>query len=413
VKHLAPDVRRRPRVVLVAHEVRTRGGMDKILFELIRLGHDRFDFVVVSSVLAEELRPLVAEWHRVWVPARPFPLRFGWFWVAAGLVVARSARDIVQVTGAIIPNAVDVVGVHFCHRGYREANGSWSDHQAPLARRLNTGATRWVGALAERWCYRRRRAGLLAADSLGLQAELQRYFPGVPSLLVAKGVDSSWFRPRPELRTGRQSTYSSAAGEMVVAFVGGDWHRKGLGVAIEGVAYAARKGADVSLWVAGSHDERPFRALAQELGVAERIRFLGAPQEVDWVYQMADVFVLPSCYETFSLPAHEAAACGIPVVTTRVHGVAELVGDDVAGIIVERDAHSVGEALLRLWADPELRIQMGGQGRSRAEALTWERYGAQMLALYDELLGTSDDLGGSPRRWVAEPAEMNSDSATG
>lgn len=376
----------RPRVVLLAHEIKAWGGMDMLLAELVRRGHDRFDFVVVSMMLAEDLRPLVAEWHRVRVPRRPFPLRFACFWALAGRFVARLEADLVQATGAIVPGAVDVIGVYHCHRAYR---AGWFSPGAPVTRRLNTMATRFLAALAERWCYRAGRVRTLACISRGLKADVERYFPGVPSLLVSPGVDSSVFRPRPEIRAKRIADEGGPPASMLVAFVGGDWHRKGLDIAFKGLAEAVRRGADVSMWVAGHHDEGWFSELPAALGVAERVRFVGAPAEVAPVYQAADVFLLPSSYETFSLPAHEAAACGLPVVTTAVHGVSDLVGDNIAGLVIERDPSAVADALVRLWADPDLRERLGREGRQRAQALAWGSYAEQMLALYQDLLASS------------------------
>ncbi|MGH9127846.1 MAG: glycosyltransferase family 4 protein [Acidimicrobiales bacterium] len=377
------SVTRRPRVVLLAHEIKAWGGMDMLLSEIIRHGHDRFDFVVVSTLLAEDLRPLVAEWHRVRVPRRPFPLRFVSFWVLAGRLVDRLDADVVQATGAIVPGRVDVIGVYHCHRAYRAV---WFSPGAPLTRRLNTMATRFAGALAERWCYRSSRVRTLTCISGGLQADLEQYFPGVPSLLVSPGVDSSLFRPMPEIRAKRIADEGGPPARMLVAFVGGDWHRKGLDIALMGLAEAVRRGADVSMWVAGRHDEGWFRELPASLGVAERVRFLGSPKEVAPVYQAADVFLLPSSYETFSLPAHEAAACGLPVVATAVHGVSALVGDNVAGMVIERDASAVADALVKLWADPDLRERLGREGRQRARTLTWASYAKGMLALYQDLM---------------------------
>ncbi|MGH9073014.1 MAG: glycosyltransferase family 4 protein [Acidimicrobiales bacterium] len=380
---------RRPRVVLLAHEIKAWGGMDMLLAELVRQGHDRFDFVVVSTVLAEELRPLVAEWHRVRVPRRPFPLRFACFWVLAGRISARLHADLVQATGAIVPRAVDVIGVYHCHRAYR---ADWFSPGAPLTRRLNTMATRLVGALAEHWCYRASRVRMLACISSGLQADLGRYFPGVPSLLVSPGVDGNVFRPKPEIRAKRIADEGGPSAPMLVAFVGGDWHRKGLDIALKGLAEAVRRGADLSMWIAGRHDEGWFRELPAALGVAERVRFLGSPAEVASVYQAADVFLLPSSYETFSLPAHEAAACGLPVVATAVHGVSALVGDNVAGLVIERNPSAVADALVTLWEDPDLRERLGREGCQRARELTWDSYAKRMLALYQDLLAASPPM---------------------
>jgi glycosyltransferase involved in cell wall biosynthesis len=90
--------------------------------------------------------------------------------------------------------------------------------------------------------------------------------------------------------------------------------------------------------------------------------------------------------ETFCRAAYEAAACGLPVVATPVDGVTELIGDSEAGQLVERDAASVGRALVRLAADRELRARLGNEGRRRSLECTLERCVDALLDMYDRLL---------------------------
>src|SRR5205823_5729238 len=84
----------KPRIALVAHDVHDRGGMERALAELLRRGADRVDFVVIASSLAEDLRPL-AEWRRVPLPRRPFPLKFVCFFVLGAVRLVGVARDAV------------------------------------------------------------------------------------------------------------------------------------------------------------------------------------------------------------------------------------------------------------------------------------------------------------------------------
>jgi glycosyltransferase involved in cell wall biosynthesis len=89
------------------------------------------------------------------------------------------------------------------------------------------------------------------------------------------------------------------------------------------------------------------------------------------------------------MAAFEAAACALPVVATPVHGVTDLVGDDIAGIRVERTPQAVGEALARLAADQGLRITLGTSARERAASFTWSRSVDSVLACYSRLASPS------------------------
>jgi glycosyltransferase involved in cell wall biosynthesis len=371
------------KVALVAHGVHDGGGMERAFAELVRRARGEVEFVVVTAELGEDLRPLV-DWQRIRVPRRPIPLKFVLFAVRAGLRLRRVEADLVHTLGAIVPNRTDLASVHFCHAGFRAATGSLGPESAPPLRRLNTALSRLLALAAERWCYRPPRLRLFGAVSTGVARELERHYPGIPAVLTPNGVDAERFAPNAAARSELREEEGVSANEVVVLFVGGNWPWKGLDVAIEAIA-AARSAAPLRLWVVGRGNKGRFGVLARRAGVADRVRFFGVRDDTERFFQAADIFVLPTLYETFALVAHEAAAAGLPVVATRVNGIDELVGNE-AGIIVERTPESVGRALARLAADPELRSRLGAEGRRRALGFSWERSAASVLAAYGRLL---------------------------
>jgi UDP-glucose:(heptosyl)LPS alpha-1,3-glucosyltransferase len=186
--------------------------------------------------------------------------------------------------------------------------------------------------------------------------------------------------------------------DCVALFVGGDWDRKGLSVAIGGLAQAVSEGAPLRLWVVGPGDRARFEALAARLGVAQRVRFFGQRADAECFYRAADVFVMPTLYETFCLAAFEAAACGLPLVVTPVHGVRDLVGSDAAGIQVERTPEAVGRALARLAADKGLRATMGASAQRRSGEFTWGRSVDAVLRSYAGILESATSNPASPGR---------------
>jgi glycosyltransferase involved in cell wall biosynthesis len=376
---------RKPRVALVAHGVHDDGGMERALAELVRRARHEVDFAVLSPTLADDLRPYV-DWVRVRTPRRPYALRFLVFFLVAGLRLRRIRSDLRQSEGAIVPNRVDVVSVQFCHAGYHAATGHLAPPEALLSRRVNTALSRLVSLLAERWSYRRGRVRAFAAASADIGRELETHFAVAPVVVTPNGVDRDRFRPDDRARAELRKACGVSPDEMVALFVGGDWDRKGLAVAIAGLAEAERAGANVVLWVVGNGDERRFADEARRCGVADRVRFFGFRKDSERFCQAADVFVLPTLYEAHPLSPHEAAACGLPVVVTRVNGVEELVGDGDAGAVVERSAAAVGAALARLAADPSLRARQRRRAAERAAAFTWERASDVYQELYASLV---------------------------
>lgn len=354
--------------------------MERAFAELVRRAHRDYRIVVVARELAPELRPLV-EFRRVPTPARPIPLLVAWFFVAAGLRLWRSRAGLVHTMGALVPNRCDVATVQFCHAGYHAATGTLAPAAAPLARRLNTALARLLALGSERWCYRRGHVRMLAPVSEGVARELRAHYPGVPTVVTANGVDLDRFQPDAAARTALREVERVGADDVVALFVGGDWDRKGLAVAIE--ALALTKGG-LRLWVVGRGDEGRFGTLARERGVAGAVRFFGPRSDTERFYQAADVLVFPTLYEAFPLVALEAAASGLAIVATPVNGVEELLGGG-AGLLVPRDAGAVARALDDLAGDRDLLRQLGDAARRRSREYSWDAGVGRVLELYAEL----------------------------
>jgi glycosyltransferase involved in cell wall biosynthesis len=375
------------RIALVAHGAHDDGGMERAMAQLIRRAVLDYEVVVISSELAPDLEPLV-EWRRVRVPRRPAPLRFLLFFALAGIRLRRVRADLVHTLGALVPNAADLATVQFCHTAYRQLTHGGGGPRRPALRRLNSALARRLGLEAERWSYGRRRIPVLAAVSRGVARELELHYPAARVVVTPNGVDIERFRPDPGVRSDLRSSEGVRSDEVVVLFVGGDWDHKGLGIAIEALARAGALGArGLRLWVVGRGDDSRFRREAEQAGVQQQVSFFGFRRDTERFFQAADIFVLPSSYETFSLVAFEAAACGLPVVATRLNGVEELIGAESAGLIVERHPEPFADALARLASDPRCRRAMGEAGRRRASAFTWERSTASVLEIYREFLG--------------------------
>ena len=168
---------------------------------------------------------------------------------------------------------------------------------------------------------------------------------------------------------------------LVAAFVASEWERKGLAAVVRALALAPAW----DLVVAGGGDEERYRALADSLGVAESVHWLGIMREVELVYGMADAFVLPTSYESFSLVSFEAAASGLPILATPVNGVRELVEDGQNGFLITQEPRVIAARLLELAADPALRARLGQGARRSALEFDSEKMAAQHHELYSRL----------------------------
>jgi UDP-glucose:(heptosyl)LPS alpha-1,3-glucosyltransferase len=364
-------------VTIVAHDVGSVGGMERQLGELIaglrRRGHP----VTVIAWKCELPEGVDADVHIVGGPRRPFPLGYLSFLVRGSLALRRHRRGVVQATGAIVLNGVDVLAIHCCHQVYRAAPRRegvlYSAYESLV------GLMKRVG---ERVIVERNRRAAIVCVSEGVADEMREHFPRAAGRVVAihNGVDTERFRPGAarERARGLRASAGVAPGHLAVSFVARGWGHKGLGQLIEALAMAD----DWELLVAGTGDERTYRTLAERCGVADRVHWLGVVNDIQTVYEASDAFALPSSYETFSLVVFEAAATGVPVLATDVNGVRELIVDGTTGFVVKRDAADLALRLNELAGDELLRGRIGAAAREATLAFSWERMVERHVELY-------------------------------
>jgi glycosyltransferase involved in cell wall biosynthesis len=367
-------------VTIVAHDIGPVGGMERVLAELVlglrRLGQE----VTVIARKCELPASAGVVFHRVRGPSRPFLLAYPWFMVAGSLAVRRWRRGVVQATGAIVLNRVDVIAVHYCHQ-VGMATPSRSS-------RLFRWHVKVVGALkrtAERRCFRARRSATFVCVSEGVAEELREHYPEAADRIVTihNGVDTETFAPgvgRVQARAMR-AALEIPPERLVAVFVGSEWQRKGLHALIQALALSR----EWDLVVAGSGDEEHYSELADSLGVGEAVHWLGVAREVQLVYALGDAFVLPSSYETFSLVTFEAAASGLPILAAPVSGVRELIRDGQNGFLIAPEPQAIAERLGELAADPALRMRLGHAARQSALEFRWEETVAKHQELYRTL----------------------------
>jgi len=127
---------------------------------------------------------------------------------------------------------------------------------------------------------------------------------------------------------------------------------------------------------------------ARELGIEDRVRFLGFREDVSRLMRLADVFLFPSESEGLGTSLLEAMAAGLPVVASRTGGISEVVAEGVTGLLVE--AHDVGamsEAIIRLAGNSELAREMGAKARDVARNYSFEHSCDAHEELYNDLVG--------------------------
>ncbi|MBN2058481.1 MAG: glycosyltransferase family 4 protein [Candidatus Saganbacteria bacterium] len=127
--------------------------------------------------------------------------------------------------------------------------------------------------------------------------------------------------------------------------------------------------------------------LARGQKVADRIRYLGniLDEELPLAYNAAELFVFPTLYEGFGMPPLEAMACGVPVVTSNVASIPEVVGD--AAVLVDpKNTRELAEAMARVLENGDLKAQLRSRALEQARRFTWEECAQNTLRTYQEAL---------------------------
>jgi glycosyltransferase involved in cell wall biosynthesis len=153
---------------------------------------------------------------------------------------------------------------------------------------------------------------------------------------------------------------------------------------------AVSKTHDVRLTVIGTPKKNgKVVKLIKDLGIGGRITFTGRIEDKEFVrrYARASVAVVPSVYEGFGLPAGEAMACGVPVISTTGGALPEVVGE--AGLLVPpADHEALSKAITTLFDNPQRARELGEAGFKRVHAhFTWKKAAEKTVAVYRETIG--------------------------
>ncbi len=301
------------KVALVVHRVRAAGGQDRYALELARrlASACTFDLVTIRAdgELPDEVTLLTAR-----APLRPLLLTALLFQWSARAALRHRHYDVVHTVGGALPGA-NVITAQYCHAAWR------------AVRRAATPYHRLVTAQAiahERRAYRHPSLRAVIAVSRRTEAEVVTHYGplAVPVTVIPNAVDPAVFAPRAR---------PASNGPPVLLFIGA-YERKGLDTAIRALA---RMSVPAELVAIGEGRRASLQRLAQELGVADRVRFGGVREDIASAFSGADAFVFPTRYEPFGMVVAEALASGLPVVTSAAAGAADLIRDGASGFVID------------------------------------------------------------------------------
>ncbi|MFN3236175.1 MAG: glycosyltransferase family 4 protein [Pseudomonadales bacterium] len=199
--------------------------------------------------------------------------------------------------------------------------------------------------------------------------------------VVHNGIATDIFKPMPAVRR---------IPNRIMATASADQPLKGLRYLLQAIKQLAPQFPDIHLTVLGKLKEDGDTAnLLKNLKIDQHLTFVSGieTEELVRLYAEASVVVVPSIYEGFGLPAGEAMACGVPVISTTGGALPEVVGD--AGVLVPvRDADAIATAVTELLKDDQKRESLGQAGRERIlKHFSWQVAAEQFVGEYQKVMG--------------------------
>jgi glycosyltransferase involved in cell wall biosynthesis len=318
------------------------------ILQLIKhLAHE-YQFIVFADRF-ENPDPEQIVWVRIPLPRRPVIFRYIIFKYSAPAYYQKFLRHQPQKPDLVLATegeftACDICYVHFCHRAYLQ--------QQTLKLSSLRAITRFVNhrfnARAEAEAISR--ANTIVVPSSGLAHELSlTYGSAVKGKIVTipNPIDIQRFtKPDTHNPNPLRHQLGFSSEDIILIFVAlGDFNRKGLNLLIP--ALARLENPQIKLLVVGgnSTETANYISLCNQLKLSKQVSFVGFQADIRPYLWLADLFVLPSVYETFSLVTFQAAIAGLPVMVTQLYGVEESLKPGINGWLIERSEQSIVNAL--------------------------------------------------------------------
>jgi UDP-glucose:(heptosyl)LPS alpha-1,3-glucosyltransferase len=326
-------------------------------------------------------------WHRVPGPGWPEVADFWSYHQLANRMLRNNNFDIVHSIGCntLMANVITIQNIQPAKqkilREFRSV-----ENISPLRK-----FTRWLylktTAAAEKKLYTNARRKIFLPVSRGVEAELRSHYNigTQPVKIIPNAADCEVFHPISSAdRVAWRRSFGIGAGEPLAIFSGGEWARKGLDLAISAVGMTP----ELKLFVAGEDVDRARFEKQAAREAPGRIIFGGFCKDVARVMASGDLFLFPSRYEAFSLATIEAAACGLPIIASRINGTEDFIQEGVNGQFLPFDAERIAGILRALLKEPQRLQSMGACARkSVLENYTWDEVANRTEKAYQRLLG--------------------------
>ena len=371
----------RPRVALVSLTPLATGGIETHLLQLVRGLKHEVEFFLVGDILPD---------YRALMEAEGVPV------VRVTATGKLDLRSITELRRVFRERAISTVHTHDTRGGLlgRLAGRSLrldcihTVHTPAFFlkdRGLGIRVYQWAESALNHWATRTVVFVSPTIQALYVRKGLVR---ATHAVRIPNGLEPFWFEPGEGATTVQPREHERASGEIRFIYVGRLSPEKDLPTLLRAFALALAELPQARLSIVGDGPERAeLERTAVQLGCANRVRWLGAisREGVRAALRVADVFVLPSRFESMSYTLLEAMACGVACIATRVGGNVDLIRHGETGILVApNDPPALAEAMLKLARSHEERARLAHAANRAARVYTLEAMLERSLAVYSK-----------------------------
>ncbi|WP_437586197.1 glycosyltransferase [Sorangium sp. So ce1000] len=372
------------------------GGAEQVVVDLAGLQRAAGHEVMVVGIATNPDGPRAAQLRERDVAVHMLPKRSGFDILLPGKLAAFFAKHGVSIVHS--HNQQPLV--------YATAAGRL--HRVPVCHTLHgamfdQGRRAWLRHMAAKLADAHVAVSQPTADFMLKHNEV----PSSKLHVILNGIDLSRFRPDTAARHRIRAELGIPRDAWVAGAVGRLSQVKNHALLLRAAAAGILSGDsdDARLLLVGDGPEAAsLRALAEGLGISDRVIFAGERHDVPRLLSASDVFVLSSKSEGLPLSMVEAMTTGLPVVSTAVGGIPALIADGETGFLVpSEDEGALAAKLAALKGDPTLSEAMGKRGRKLAlRRYSAERMMASYMDIYETLLARRE----SERRGILRPSEL-------
>ncbi|MFN3966284.1 MAG: glycosyltransferase family 4 protein [Endomicrobiia bacterium] len=392
------------KIAIIVREYHRKGGISKVVVEIAErmanLGYEvhiftgNYDKIENTKVIFHKI-PIIkgVVFNKLGLYKISKFLQGISFCIISKFYLKYDIFDIVHVNGDTLAK-FDIRMAHSCHKAWLKlANKNLKGPFDWIKKNLNPH--HWRILITEKFNFTKGNyKKIIAISEITKQEIIENYnVPFGDIVVVPLGVDLNKFNPEHKklYRSEIRNKYNISEEEIVLLFVGYDFHRKGLEFVIK--AISRLKNQDIKLLVVGRDKVWPYINLAKKINVIDKIIFVGAQNEINKFYSASDIFVFPTIYEPFGLVVIEAMASGLPVIVSKIAGSAEIITDSKDGMLIgdPKNVEEISEKLYFLIKNKELREEIGKNARITAENFSWDKITDRIINVYKEVLKNKNE----------------------